>query len=210
MSQRASYPLHLDLSGRRALVVGAGRVATRKVERLIDACPDVRVVAPRASAPIRLLAGQGRVVWLERTACELDVEGCFLVIAATDDPAVNAQVGRWARAAGALISRVDAPAESDFTVPACVRSPHLEATISTYGEAPSASRRLARELRAWTHAGPDRFVQEVAAVRRQLQGKEDASARLRALSESSLYEACARGDEATIHAAVRVALEEQT
>ena len=210
MSQRASYPIHLDLSGRRALVVGAGRVATRKIERLIDACTDVRVVAPWASAPIRRLAQQGRVAWLERTAREEDVAGCFLVIVATDETAVNAQVGTWARAAGALVSRVDAPAASDFTVPACVRSPHLEATISTYGEAPSASRRLGRELRAWTQAGPDRFVQEVAAVRRQLQGKEDASARLRALSESRLYEACTRGDEATIHATIQAALEEQT
>jgi siroheme synthase-like protein len=208
MIQRASYPIHLDLSGRRALVVGAGRVATRKIERLVDACTDVRVVAPRASAPIRRLAQEERVRWLARVAREDDVDGCFLVIAATDDAQINAQVGTWARAAGALISRVDAPAASDFTVPACVRSPHLEATISTYGEAPSASRRLGRELRAWTLAGPDRFVEEVAAVRRKLQGREDASARLRALGEGRLYEACARGDEATIHATIQAALEQ--
>lgn len=210
MSQHRSYPIHLDLRGRRALVVGAGRVATRKIERLVDACDDVRVVALEASGPVRKLAREGRVTLFERAVEPGDVAGRFLVIAATADAAVNTAVCAWARAAGALVSRVDLPAESDFTVPACVRSEHLEATVSTYGEAPSASRRLGRELRAWTASGPDRFVAEVAAVRRKLQGRHDATARLRALSESGLFEACAEGNEAEIHATVQAALGEQT
>jgi len=209
MSQRASYPIHLNLRERRVLVVGAGRVATRKIERLVDAGAEVRVIALLASAPIRRLATEQRLVLSERAVEEADVAGCFLVIAATDQGEVNAAVARWARAAGSLVSRVDAPDDSDFTVPAFVRGAHMEATVSTYGEAPSASRRLGRELRAWTAAGPDRFVQEVAAARRHLMGRADATVRLRKLSESGLYEACAAGDEARIRATIAAALEEQ-
>ncbi len=202
-----SYPVHLDLSGRRALVVGAGRVATRKIERLVQTGAQLLVVARASSAPIRKLASEGRLELQLRTPVEADCAGRFLVIAATDEADTNAQVAAWARAAGALISRVDAPHGSDFTVPAFVRGAHIEATVSTFGEAPSASRRLARELAGWALGAPDRFAGEVAAVRRALAGREDASARLRKLNDSGLFEACAAGDEAGIRGLIAHALE---
>jgi siroheme synthase-like protein len=204
---KVSYPVHLALEGRPVLVVGAGRVATRKIERLVETGADVRIVALQASAPIRAMAEQQRLVLALREASEADVAGCFLVIAATDDGRVNGDVARWARAAGALVSRVDQPGESDFTVPAYVRGAHVAATVSTFGEAPSASRRLARELKSWVLGAPNRFAGEVAAVRRALGGQPNAMARLRKLSEGGLYEACARGDETAIRALVTAALE---
>jgi uroporphyrin-III C-methyltransferase / precorrin-2 dehydrogenase / sirohydrochlorin ferrochelatase len=202
-----SYPIHLDLSGRRALVVGAGRVATRKIERLVQTGAALRVVALQASAPIRQAAAEGRLALALRTPVETDCAGCFLVIVATDDEATNAQVADWARAHGALVSRVDAPHSSDFTVPAFVRGQHVEATVSTFGEAPSASRRLARELAGWALGAPDRFAGEVAAVRRALAGRFDATQRLRKLNDSGLYEACAAGDEAGIRGLIAQALD---
>jgi siroheme synthase-like protein len=202
-----SYPIHLDLRGRRALVVGAGRVATRKIERLVQTGAALRVVALHASAPIRKLATEGRLELALRTPEPADSEGCFLVIAATDDEPTNERVADWARAHGALVSRVDAPQRSDFTVPAFVRGQHVEATVSTFGEAPSASRRLARELAHWALGAPDRFAGEVAAVRRALAGRVDATQRLRQLNDSGLYEACASGDEASIRGLIASALE---
>ncbi|MET0284995.1 MAG: bifunctional precorrin-2 dehydrogenase/sirohydrochlorin ferrochelatase [Polyangiales bacterium] len=202
-----SYPVHLDLRGRRALVVGAGRVATRKIERLAQTGAELRVVALQASAPIRKLADEGRLQLSLRTPVETDSEGCFLVILATDDDATNARVAGWARTHGALVSRVDAPHGSDFTVPAFVRGQHCEATVSTFGEAPSASRRLARELASWALGAPDRFAGEVAAVRRALAGRADATQRLRKLNDSGLYEACAAGDEAGIRGLIAQALD---
>lgn len=207
--RKVTYPVHLSLLGRRVLVVGAGRVATRKIERLVEACADVHVVALEASAPIRKLAALGKVTLEQRAVEEHDPRGCLLVIAATDDPAVNAAVSGWARAKGALVSRVDAPDDSDFTVPAVVRGAHIEATVSTYGEAPSAARRLGRELKDWALAAPDRFAGEVAAVRRALQGRDDATERLRKLNDGGLYEACIDGDEPKIRALVAAALGER-
>lgn len=206
----ASYPIHLELSGRRVLVVGAGRVATRKIERLVDTGARLVVVAPESSAPVRKLAAEGRLELHARAVLEADVPGSFLVIAATDQREVNAAVGAWSRARGALVSLVDDPSGSDFTVPACVRGTHVEATVSTFGAAPSASRRLMRELKSWALGAPDRFAGEVAAVRRVLQGRADATDRLRRLNESGLYEACATGDEMQIRALIEAALGERT
>jgi uroporphyrin-III C-methyltransferase/precorrin-2 dehydrogenase/sirohydrochlorin ferrochelatase len=92
------YPLHLDLAGRRVLVVGAGRVAERRVISLVDAGADVVVVAPVATARLRTMAEASVICWRERTFDYSDVIGAWLVHAATDDPAVNeraeAEAGR--------------------------------------------------------------------------------------------------------------------
>jgi precorrin-2 dehydrogenase/sirohydrochlorin ferrochelatase len=201
-----SYPVHLFLDGRRVLVAGAGAVATRKIERLVETGADVHVVAKLASAEVREFARAGRLTLHERAVEERDVAGAFMVLAATDDAAVNAHLGEVARRAGALVSRVDDPGDSDFTVPALARGKVVEATISTFGRAPSASRRLGRELRRWIASGVDRFVNEVADVRIALAGQHDARARLRALGDGDLFDACVRGDEARVHSLVAEAL----
>ncbi|MDB4974689.1 MAG: siroheme synthase [Myxococcaceae bacterium] len=203
---KLSYPVHLDLEGRQVLVVGAGRVATRKIERLVETAAALRVVAPEVSAPVRELGEQGKLSLTTREVRCDDVRGCFMVIVATDRSEVNAQVAHWGKAEGALVSRVDAPSESHFTVPACVRGEQVEATVSTYGQAPSASRRLKRELKAWVLRGPDRFASEVARIRRALHGRGDLTERLRRLNDSGLYEACVAADEAQIRALLDVAL----
>lgn len=206
----ASYPICLKLTGRRVLVAGAGRVATRKIERLVDAGATLAVVALEASAPVRRLADQGRLTLSLREVRDDDVHGALLVLCATDDAETNRRLAEAARAAGALVSRVDAPETSDFTVPALARGESVEATISTNGRAPSASRRLGKELKAWVEHGPDRFAREVARARAGLRGHPEASQRLRTLSNGRLFEACAAQDDATVEALVRSALDPAT
>ena len=92
MSSGADYPLHLDLAGRRVLVVGAGTVAERRVRGLVDAGADVVVVAPAATPRLRTMAEAGVIAWRERGFDYSDVVGAWLVHAATDDPAVNERV----------------------------------------------------------------------------------------------------------------------
>jgi siroheme synthase-like protein len=201
-----SYPIHLNLAGRRVLVAGAGRVATRKIERLVETGAELLVVAPEASAPVRELARNGKLSLLLREVADDDARGALLVLCATHDREVNARLALAGRAQGALVSRVDAPEDSDFTVPALARGESVDATVSTHGAAPSASRRLASELRAWVAGGPDRFVREVARVRNALRGHPAADERLRKLGAGPLFEACAAGDEQRIEALVEAAL----
>jgi siroheme synthase-like protein len=205
--KHASYPISLNITGRRVLVAGAGRVATRKIERLVEAGATLHVVALEASGVVQRLADEGHLALTLRAVQEEDARGAMLVLCATNDGAANEILAAAARAQGALVSRVDAPEDSDFTVPALARGESVEATVSTRGTAPSASRRLAKELRAWVKHGPDRFAHEMAQARVQLRGHPEATERLRRLGNGGLYEACAAADETKIRALLASALE---
>ena len=85
----------LDLSGRRVLVVGAGVVGMRRARRLLEDGAVVVLVDPSPSDDARRVAGHGDVTLVERAAEVDDVEGAWLVVAATADPAVNAEVAAW-------------------------------------------------------------------------------------------------------------------
>ncbi len=203
----ASYPIQLRLRGLSVLVVGAGKVAARKLARLVTCGAHIRVISTHVSAAVAQLAADHSLVLEARAFRDDDVQGAFLVIAATDNEAVNTQVARAARNASALVLRVDAPDDSDFTLPALTSGEHLEATISTRGKAPAASRRLSRELARWLKHGPERFAEEVARARASLSGRADGLQRMRALADGELFDACCARDEAKIASLVNATLE---
>lgn len=94
------YPLFLDLSGRRVVVVGGGRVATRRVGALVEAGADVRVVAPSVTDKLAGLVAEGAVSWAERGYRPGDLEGALLVHTATGVKGVDARVSWDAAAEG--------------------------------------------------------------------------------------------------------------
>lgn len=101
------YLAGLHLTGRRVLLVGAGRVATRRVDRLLQAGAAVTVVAPTATPHIASLAAEGRIVWHRREFTDDDLEGCWYVLALTDRPATNSQVAAGAEARHTFCVRGD-------------------------------------------------------------------------------------------------------
>jgi uroporphyrin-III C-methyltransferase/precorrin-2 dehydrogenase/sirohydrochlorin ferrochelatase len=107
-----TYPLHLELTGKRVLVVGAGPVAERRIRGLLGADADVVVVAPAATHHIRTLADAGILIWRKRFFDYSDVIGAWLVHAATDSPHVNAAVCDEARRRGIWAVRADTPGEA--------------------------------------------------------------------------------------------------
>jgi precorrin-2 dehydrogenase/sirohydrochlorin ferrochelatase len=138
-----AYPIMLDLAGRRALVVGGGKVALRKAQTLADAGARVRVVAPDI---LPEFAHDARLECVQETYAARHVVGVFLAVAATDDEAVNARAAADARAAGALVNVVDRPALCDFIVPSVVERGRLMIAICTGGAAPSLARRIREHL----------------------------------------------------------------
>jgi len=138
-----TYPIALDLSGRRAVVVGGGEVALRKVRALADVGAKVRVVAPKLVARF---AEDGRFECLAERYQKRHLEGALIAVAATDDEAVNRRVAEDARAAGVLVNVVDQPELCDFIVPAQVRRGDLLIAVSTGGAAPALAKRLRERL----------------------------------------------------------------
>jgi len=140
------YPILLLLEGRPCVVVGGGRVATRKVESLLVAGARVRVISPELHPDLRALRDAARLEHVARTFASGDLEGSFLVIAATDDTLVNEQVWREAEERGLLINTVDDPPRCNFYVPAVVRRGALTLAVSTDGKSCSLAAKLRREL----------------------------------------------------------------
>jgi len=129
-----AYPVNLVLSGRRCVVVGGGSVAARKVDGLLAAGAEVVVVAPEVQTAVRDLAG---VTVAEREYRPGDLEGAWLVVAATDDPEVNRRVHSDCEAARIWVNAVDDPPACSFTLPAVVRQGPVVVAVSTSGHSPA-------------------------------------------------------------------------
>ncbi len=141
------YPVALDLKGRRVVVAGGGPVAARKVGSLLAAGARVCVVAPQAVGALRRWARDGRIAWRPRRIAPRDIRSAALVIAATDDQAVNAALSRWARREDRRINVVDQPRYSDFISPAVFRRRRSIVAVYTDGRDPVLSRDLKNYLR---------------------------------------------------------------
>ncbi|MGH9607493.1 MAG: siroheme synthase CysG [Terracidiphilus sp.] len=139
-------PIFLKLERRRGLVVGAGSVALDKIAWLLKTGARVRVVAPEARDKVRTLAAEGRIEWLRREFEAADLDGNFVVIAATDVPEVNAEVYRGAVERGILSNSVDDIPHCDFFFGSVVSRGELQIAISTAGESPAVAQRLRREI----------------------------------------------------------------
>lgn len=140
------YPVNLDIAGRPCLVAGGGAVAERKVAALLAAGAFVLVVSPTVTDGLAELARQRKIRHDARPYQTGDAAGFRLVLAATDDPAVNRQVAADAHFAGALVNVADEPRECDFTLPALVVRDELVLAISTGGCSPALSRYVRQEM----------------------------------------------------------------
>src|ERR1700687_1859378 len=137
----ALFPLFLKLDGRQCVVVGAGSIATQKLESLLHSGAAVRIIAPEASPEIQELVRSGRVLWTRAPFHPEHLDGALIVIAATGDPAVHQLVYRSAQQRGVLCNAVDEPERCDFYYPAVVRRGDLQIAISTAGKSPALAQR---------------------------------------------------------------------
>ncbi len=140
------YPINLNIRDKRCLVVGGGKVAERKVETLLSGGAKVTVISPEITSDLRDLLEAKRIIYEARDYRRGDLQGVFLVIACTDDPAVNAAVSSEAEERSTLCNVVDKPDLCNFTVPSMVVRGDLLITISTGGKSPALAKKLRREL----------------------------------------------------------------
>ncbi|RDI76088.1 siroheme synthase, N-terminal domain [Gaiella occulta] len=138
------YMACLDLTGRSVLVVGGGRVALEKVEGLLASGADVTVVAPQVVPELTRLA----VTLVRRGYRSEDLDGRFLVVAATSTTSVNRRVFRDAEARAQLCNVVDVPELCSFILPAVHRHDPIAVAVSTGGASPALAQRLRDEIAA--------------------------------------------------------------
>lgn len=138
------FPVNLNLSGRPVLVVGAGRIAHRKVQQLLIAGADVTVIGPEVLPELRELP-----VRIEQREYEHgDVAGFRLVITATGNLAVDQQVYNDAEERNIWVNSADDPSRCTFTLPAVLRRGSLMITVSTGGASPALASYVREKLEA--------------------------------------------------------------
>jgi precorrin-2 dehydrogenase / sirohydrochlorin ferrochelatase len=141
------YIACLKLEGRRCLVVGGGQIGLEKVEGLLACGGEVTLIAPHAEDALAEYASEASIRWERREyAGPSDLEGAFLVIAATDDTDVNIAVFSDAERRAMLVNVVDVPPLCNFILPAIVRTGPLAIAISTAGASPALAKRMKREI----------------------------------------------------------------
>jgi precorrin-2 dehydrogenase / sirohydrochlorin ferrochelatase len=175
------YAAFLNLQGRPALVVGGGKVAGRKAASLLEAGAIVTVVTPRVCKSLE--NDIARFAWVKREYRASDLDGQWLVAAATDDPRVNKQVSEDAARARVWCNVVDAPELCTFQAPSVLSRGLLQIAVSTGGASPALARRIRKRLE--TEFGPayGEFIDSLADLRRHVRAKypEDEACRRRLL-----------------------------
>ncbi len=147
MLETPLYIACLKLKGRNAVVVGGGDIGLEKVEGLLLCDADVTLIAPDALPALQEYADEGSISWERREyAGAADLEGVFLVIAATNQSEVNIRVSEDGEARSMLVNVVDVPPLCNFILPAIVRSGPLAIAISTAGASPALAKRMKREI----------------------------------------------------------------
>ncbi len=146
------YPIFLDVGGRRVLVVGGGKVAERKVRKLLAAGAKVRVISPALTPRLAAWAMGRKISVTRRRYRQGDIpagahrDAPLLVFAATDDSTTQQAVRNDAQAAGVLTNDVSDPARCDFIVPASFTHDDLHVAISTSGTDPALARLVRQRL----------------------------------------------------------------
>lgn len=205
LAEGLSYPVHLDLRGRRVLVVGAGSVAARKVERLVPAGAAVTVVAPTA---VPAIAERDDVRWHRRPYQQGEVAGYRLAFACTGIPEVDAQVFADGEASGVWVNSADDIDNCSFILPAVAQRGSLSISVSTQGVSPALASWLRVRFQRELDDGVTELARLMGAAREELRAATGSSEHpgWREALEDGLLDAVRVGEHAWARRRLRAAL----
>lgn len=164
----AKYPIYLEMSGRRAVIIGGGAVAVRKAESLIEAGARVTLVAEHFTTGTEEAMAQLNAATILSRYHKDFLVAATLVIAATDNSELNRRIYEDCQELEILCNVVDHPQLCDFFVPAVVKRGNLQIAISTEGQCPAYSGHLRQKLEELFTETHGRFVDELAKVRSRI------------------------------------------
>ncbi len=140
------YPINLNLENKKCLVIGAGKVAERKVRRLLGCGAKVLVISPQITRYLKALAEKKKIIFKKRRVNLTDLNSVYLVISAASDRKINSLISSYCHRKGILINVVDSPKECNFILPSIVRRGGLTIAISTDGISPALSKKIRQDL----------------------------------------------------------------
>ncbi len=176
---RSYYPAFINLFGKRCVVVGGGKVAERKVFSLLHSEAEIKVISPVLTDALEKQKNKGRIQHIERDYKRGDLNGAFLVIAATDNERVNTRISKDAQC---LINVVDMPETANFIVPSVVKRGPMTIAVSTSGASPAMAKRIRKELELIYNKDFGRYLNFLKQLRKMIMKEiDDKKARERFL-----------------------------
>ena len=164
-------PIFMNVRGQNCLVVGGGKVASRKVFMLLRAGAAVSVVSPELCQELTARKNEGEITHIDRSFEDADLEGCKIIIAATDNNTVNSHISELAKLKGIPVNVVDAPDLCSFIVPSIIDRNPVQIAISTGGASPVLARLLRSRLETFIPAAYGRLATLVESFREQVKSK---------------------------------------
>ena len=164
-------PVFLKIKDRPCLVVGGGKVAARKVRLLARADASITLVSPELCDEVAAAVKKGTLRHVERGFREGDLDGVILVIAATDDAALNRSVSELARRQGIPVNVVDNPALCSFIMPSIIDRSPLQVAVSTGGKSPVLARLLRARLESFIPAAYGQLAKLVDEYRQRVKDR---------------------------------------
>lgn len=161
-------PIFLNIRDQICLVVGGGVTATRKVELLLQAHAQVKLVAPQITDLLHQWVKEGRLTYRADLFTSSDIQDCRLVIAATNDKTVNQEISKIAKAQGIPVNVVDHPELCSFIMPSIVDRSPVQIAISTGGRSPVLARLLRTRLESLIPSNYGQLAEFVAKFREQV------------------------------------------
>tara|TARA_B110000116_G_scaffold58007_1_gene49444 strand:- start:2601 stop:3362 length:762 start_codon:yes stop_codon:yes gene_type:complete len=140
------YPVFLNLTERRCVIIGGGQIAEGKISKLLDSGAKIIVISPDATQGIRGFAERGQIELDLRKYQEGDLQGAFIAIAATNDRMVNQEIFEEAEKQGILLNAVDDMPRCSFIAPSIVEKGPVTVAISTGGASPALARKLREKM----------------------------------------------------------------
>jgi precorrin-2 dehydrogenase/sirohydrochlorin ferrochelatase len=143
------YPLFIDISQKHCTVVGGGSIAARKTKDLISYGAKIRLISKEICDELKHYAENKTIEWVSENYKEGQINGSFLVIAATNNNKVNKQIYEEAKQKGIMVNVIDSPELCSFIVPSRVVQGDLNIAISTNGKSPLLSKKIRQELESY-------------------------------------------------------------
>jgi precorrin-2 dehydrogenase/sirohydrochlorin ferrochelatase len=192
------FPIFLELEGKKALVVGGGKVAQRKIESLLEHGASIGIIAKQLTTKLNKLVESGKIEHVGKEFKDKHLDDAFLVIAATDEKQLNHRISERARKRGLLINAVDQPSDCDFIFPSIVKRGDLLIAISTSGKSPALAKKLKKELESRFGREYETLLVLMGRLRREILSKglsQDENNRIfHEIVDSDILEALAQDD----------------
>ena len=171
----AFLPVNIDFEGKKCIVIGGGKIALRKIGSLLRSGAFITVISPDACDEIKNLAKENKLKWLGEPYEYGKLDEAFMVICATDNPAVNAKAAREGKEKGALVLAADNSYPGDAAFLGLVQRGDLFIAVSTNGKSPGLARLLKEEISEMYGEEYGLFLEHIASFRKHLKSIEPES-----------------------------------